>query len=86
MSSYYDSDDDYNDDYSYDAAEHMTNDPVHFQMFGYGGFGYDTSHIGPDEPRPELCINASRGDLGGVMDIVDRAGSISDEEKIQLCT
>ncbi|KAL7430030.1 hypothetical protein ACHAXM_001984 [Skeletonema potamos] len=85
MSSYYyDSDDDYYDHYSYDAAEHMTNDPVHFQMYGYGGFGYDTSHIGPDEPMSDMCINASRGDLSGVMNIVERADSISDEEKVKV--
>ena len=49
MSSYY-----YDDDY--DAYDHMTSDPVDFQTYGYGGFGYDTSHIQPNEARPEIFL------------------------------
>mmetsp|Transcript_36472 Transcript_36472/g.74405 ORF Transcript_36472/g.74405 Transcript_36472/m.74405 type:complete len:851 (+) Transcript_36472:234-2786(+) len=81
------SDDDYDayDDYDdYDVVDHMTNDPIDFQINGYGGFGYDTSHIGPDEPRSEMCLSAFQGDLSGVMDIVERAAAISEEGRIKV--
>lgn len=77
MSRYY-----YDEDY--DAYDHMTNDPFDFQMYGYGGFGYDTSHIQPDEPRSEICIKASTGDLIGVMKIVERASSSDEQKKAQV--
>ena len=51
----YSDDDYYDDDYDsygdeYDPVRHMAEDPIHFQMYGYGGFGYDTSHVPKDEP------------------------------------
>ncbi len=82
MSYYDDYDDDYDYDYDdYDVIDHMTNDPIDFQIYGYGGFGYDTSHIAPDEERSEMCISASKGDLHTVMDIVEQAAAISDEDQ-----
>jgi hypothetical protein len=55
--SYYDSDG------SYDAAAHMMGDPVDFQMYGHGGFGYDTSHIQKDDPTPDIVQAAEKGDF-----------------------
>jgi hypothetical protein len=45
--SYYDviDDSDYSDDYGYDPAEHMAIDLVDFQINGFAGAGYDTSHV-----------------------------------------
>ena len=48
----------------------MAEDPVHFQMYGYGGFGYDTSHVPKDEPEPPITKKAHNGDLAGVRAIV----------------
>ena len=82
MSNYYDDYDDYDyDDYDYDPWDHMTNDPVDFAMHGYGGFGYDTSHIQQDEKQSEMCIAASKGDLNTVKQLVNTAAAISDDEK-----
>ena len=74
------SDDDY--DYEdYNPLQHMMDDPVHFQMYGYGGFGYDTSHVPRDEPEPPITKKAAAGDLAGVMAIVDKT---SVDQKAQV--
>ena len=36
---------------------------LEFQMYGYGGFGYDTSHVPKDDPDPAIVSAARRGDL-----------------------
>jgi len=82
----YDSYDSYDDDgfmygADYDAVEHMTRDPVGFQMHGYGGFGYDTSHVRPDEVPPELTRSAKEGDVASARMIVEKAAAVSDEKK-----
>ena len=74
MSRYYGGDD-------YDAYDHMTNDPVDFATHGYGGFGYDTSHVPKDEPRSELTKAAMAGEFAEVKSIVEAAKAVSDEEK-----
>jgi hypothetical protein len=51
----------------------MTNDPVDFYTRGYGGFGYDTSHVKKDEPRTDLFNYASAGNLSEVKRIVEGA-------------
>lgn len=57
----------------YDPMEHMVKDPVDFQMYGYGGFGYDTSHVPKDEDHSELYKAAEAGDLNKVKQIVQNA-------------
>ena len=49
----------------------MTNDPVDFQTYGYGGFGYDTSHVAKDEPHSELTLAAKSGNFNQVKRIVE---------------
>lgn len=46
---------------------------VEFQIYGYGGFGYDTSHVKPDDVQPEIVQAAKNGDLGRLMRVVERA-------------
>ena len=64
------SDYDYDDDYEYDPWNHMVNDPVDFQMNGYGGFGYDTSHVKSDGNHSALARAAKDGNLGAVQSLV----------------
>lgn len=82
----YGSDEDYNDDLNdqvdaYDAYDHMISDPVDFQMHGYGGFGYDTSHVAPDSSKPTLTLRAEEGDLSNVRRIVEEAAAVSPSTK-----
>jgi hypothetical protein len=72
----------YSDDY--DPFDHMTNNPVDFYTRGYGGFGYDTSHVKKDEPRSELFNQASAGNLSEVKRIVEGAENVSEEEKSKV--
>mmetsp|Transcript_7813 Transcript_7813/g.11472 ORF Transcript_7813/g.11472 Transcript_7813/m.11472 type:complete len:207 (+) Transcript_7813:90-710(+) len=76
---YYDGND--SEDYEYDPAWHMTNDPVDFAMNGYGGFGYDTSHVQSDEPISELVSCCKQGNLNEVKRVVD---SFPEEMKAEL--
>jgi len=62
----YYADDDYN------PMRHMMDDPVDFQMHGYGGFGYDTSDVPKDEPKPTITKKADAGDLAGVKSVVEK--------------
>ncbi|KAL7548726.1 hypothetical protein ACHAWF_011990 [Thalassiosira exigua] len=50
-------------------------------MYGYGGFGYDTSHVPRDEAKSELTQEVERGNLAAVRQIVEDAASKSEEEK-----
>ena len=68
-----DYDDYYDDDYEYDPYSHMTNDPLDYYTHGYGGFGYDTSHVKKDESRTELFKHASGGNFSEVKRIVEAA-------------
>ena len=71
------SDYDYDDDYEYDPWNHMVNDPVDFQMNGYGGFGYDTSHVKSDGNHSALARAAKDGNLGAVQSLVRGCSSSS---------
>ncbi|KAL7523750.1 hypothetical protein ACHAXR_000311 [Thalassiosira sp. AJA248-18] len=53
-------------------------------MNGYGGFGYDTSHVPKDEPRSALAIAAGSGNLDEVKRVVEAAKAVSDEEKDRI--
>ena len=64
----------YSDDDEYDPMRHMMEDPVDFQMHGYGGFGYDTSHVRPDEPLSALVKKVTYDDLEGVKRVVSPKG------------
>ncbi|KAL7525402.1 hypothetical protein ACHAWF_001344 [Thalassiosira exigua] len=48
---------------------------------GYGGFGYDTSHVPRDEPKCKLTRQIERGDAAAVRRTVQAAAAVSDEEK-----
>jgi hypothetical protein len=61
-------DEDFHDDY--DPWDHMVNDPEDFQMNGYGGFGYDTSHVKSDGNHSALALAAKNGNLGAVQSLV----------------
>jgi len=76
--------DDYDDDYEYDPSDHMTNDPVGFYTHGYGGYGYDTSHVPRDEAKPELVKHVEEGNLQAVRDVVESVATTSHEEKNKL--
>lgn len=54
---------------------------VDFQMNGYGGFGYGTSHVPKNEPHTELFNAAKNGNLAEVRRIVEAAEAISEEKK-----
>jgi hypothetical protein len=56
-------------------------DPVAFQMYGYGGFGYDTSHVPPDQQHSELYHASKEGDLKKVKEIVRLCTGKTEEEK-----
>ena len=60
----------FDDDGEYDVVAHMTDDPVDFYTNGYGGFGYDTSHVAGPEPHSELYRASAAGDLAKVQSIV----------------
>jgi hypothetical protein len=62
--SYYAYDDDYDD--GYDPVKHMMMDPVDFQINGYGGFGYHTSHVPADGKHSALAVAAEAGIVGRV--------------------
>ena len=64
---YYDSDGDY------DAFGHMSGDPYDFYTNGYGGFGYDTSHVPKDDRKAEITKKSEEGDLNAVKRIVQAA-------------
>lgn len=64
------------DDYDYDAVDHMTNDPVGFYTYGYGGFGYDTSHVKKDGQHSEFYRACEKGDLDEVKDMLAREADI----------
>ena len=55
-------------------------DSVEFQMYGYGGFGYDTSHVKPAEKTSELVKAAKAGDLEQIQSNVRNASTESDEK------
>ena len=38
---------------------------------GYGGFGYDTSHVKKDDKIPTIVTAAQRGDLAAVRRLVN---------------
>jgi len=42
------------------------------QIGGYGGFGYDTSHVPPDEREPEIVRLAHAGFLTQIKELVDK--------------
>lgn len=63
----------YSDDDDYNPMRHMMEDPVDFQMHGYGGFGYDSSHVPPDEPPSALVKKVMYDSLEGVKRIVQKA-------------
>ena len=66
--------DDYYDDHGgYDVVEHMTSDPVDFYTYGYGGFGYDTSQVKPNEKDPPVIQAAKKGDLEQIQMLVASA-------------
>jgi len=73
--------DDYAYDSDYDAMEHMMNDPVGFQTYGYGGFGFDTSNVPPDDPTPPLVCACLDGDINLVKSMLE---SCSDKDKPEL--
>lgn len=64
---YYDSDGDY------DAFGHMSGDPLDFYTNGYGGFGYDTSHVPKDDQKAEITKKIEEGNLNAVKRIVQAA-------------
>eukprot|EP00586_Coscinodiscus_wailesii_P021018 CAMPEP_0172496826 /NCGR_PEP_ID=MMETSP1066-20121228/93702_1 /TAXON_ID=671091 /ORGANISM="Coscinodiscus wailesii, Strain CCMP2513" /LENGTH=73 /DNA_ID=CAMNT_0013269325 /DNA_START=71 /DNA_END=289 /DNA_ORIENTATION=+ len=66
---------DYN---SYDPYQQMAYDTASYQMYGYGGYGYETSHIPPDESHSPLYSRAEKGDLQRVTALVTEA---SENEK-----
>ena len=68
----WDDDYDYGDYEDYDPSDHMMNDPVGFQIHGYGGFGYDTSHVEPSEEHSELYNASSAGDLAKVRELISK--------------
>lgn len=76
-----DYDDDYDYDYEYDPYEHMANDPLSFYTHGYGGFGYDTSHVPPDEDTPDITKRVEEGNLAAVKNIVEAASTDSEKKK-----
>lgn len=50
-------------------------------MYGYGGFGYETSHVKKDEPPSELCTHAQVGRLAEMKIIVEAAKAVSEDKK-----
>ena len=74
--------DDYGDYDDYDPVDHMVNDPVGFQIHGYGGFGYDTSHIKADQEHSELYHASSAGNLTKVHELTSK--SQTREENLKL--
>ena len=40
-------------------------------MFGYGGFGYDASHVPRDDPTPPIVVEAGKGNLTKVKFLVE---------------
>jgi hypothetical protein len=65
----------------YDPMDHMMNDPVGFQIHGYGGFGYDTSHVPQDGNRPEIVVAAKDGRMDKVKGLVEAAASQNGKSK-----
>eukprot|EP00978_Attheya_sp_CCMP212_P018217 scaffold49527_cov53-Attheya_sp.AAC.5 len=62
--------------------DHMINDPVGFQIHGYGGFGYDTSHVPQDGNPPEIVVAAKDGRMDKVKDLVEAAASQNGKSKV----
>ena len=58
---YYEDDSDFGDNDYFEGGDPSS---LEFQMHGYGGFGYDTSHV-PTDPLPEIVQAAARGDRAG---------------------
>merc|ERR1719375_837223 len=48
-------------------------DEIDFQMYGYGGFGYDTSHIKPDSAQPAIVTASGHGNLEELRSLVERS-------------
>ena len=59
----------------------MTQDPLSFYTFGYGGFGYDTSHVPPNEETPVITKRVEDGNLAAVQNIVQAASADSEKAK-----
>ena len=74
----------YDDDFGYDVMAHMAEDPVDFYTNGYGGFGYDTSHVEPNEKHSNLYLAAIAGNLREVKRLVE--GTDDDNQKVTLLT
>lgn len=68
--------------YDYDPFEHMTNDPVDFQTHGYGGFGYDTSHVKADGEHCALYQASEAGNMTEVQAIISK--ETSTEKKLEV--
>jgi hypothetical protein len=63
---------DYFDDY----------DPVDFQINGYGGFGYDTSHVKPDQEHSALYRAAESDSLAEIQEILST--ETSHKKKLEI--
>jgi len=46
-------------------------DDITFQMYGYGGFGYDTSHVKPNEKESTFVKAARSGDVRKMRSLLD---------------
>lgn len=66
----------YGDDMDYDV------DPVDFQMYGYGGFGYHTSQVAKDEPKSLCALAAEAGDLARVRSLSKGPKSAEGKAKV----
>ncbi|KAL3940289.1 MAG: hypothetical protein SGBAC_005150 [Bacillariaceae sp.] len=74
---------DYYDDHGdYDAYAHMTSDPVDYAVYGYGGFGCDTSHVAAPEDHSHMYKLAEKGDLKGIADLVEEAQDLDERAKL----
>ena len=53
---------------------------LEFQLQGYGGFGYDTTHLKKDDKVPKIVKAAGDGDIGAIKNLVKEASKNGDKE------
>jgi len=81
-----DSDDDYyddSDDYDYDDYQGGV-DAMTFQISGYGGFGYDTSDVTPNDPHSAVFLAAQEGNLDRVRCHIEGGARNDTKERLEL--
>eukprot|EP00656_Telonema_subtile_P022442 TRINITY_DN23580_c0_g2_i2.p1 TRINITY_DN23580_c0_g2~~TRINITY_DN23580_c0_g2_i2.p1 ORF type:complete len:297 (-),score=38.64 TRINITY_DN23580_c0_g2_i2:4-894(-) len=68
------------------SAAAAAGDPssLDFQTHGYGGFGYDTSHVEPDEPEPALVGAAKQGELGLITALVEQESAAGLGDRVRI--